>query len=206
MKVRQSVIALVTAGLAAGCSAATPAQTQAKPQTQTQVQTHAQAPAGNDTSAPQPTESNPPGDIPDDTVFVTYRHPGQPYEVKVPEGWARTDLPTGASFTDKLNSIRIETRPAASPPTEASVRSQVHSSDIRTVDTVIRKGGKAVRIVYRADSSPDPVTGKVIKDEVERYAFYQAGHEAILTLSGPVGADNVDPWRTVSDSFGWTAS
>ncbi|MFI6184267.1 hypothetical protein ACIA8R_52655 [Nonomuraea sp. NPDC051191] len=204
MKVRQSVIVLVTAGLAAGCSAATPAQTQTQPQTQTQVRT--QAAAGNDTPAPRPTESNPPGDIPDDTVFVAYRHPGQPYEVKVPEGWARTDLPTGASFTDKLNSIRIETRPAALPPTEASVRSGVPSSNIRTVDTVSRKGGKAVRIVYRAGSSPDPVTGKVVKDEVERYIFYRARREAILTLSGPVGADNVDPWRTVSDSFHWTAS
>ncbi|WP_433445057.1 hypothetical protein [Nonomuraea sp. CA-141351] len=198
MKVRQSVIALAMAGLAAGCAAATPAQTQ--PQTQTQ------APASNDTPAPQPTESNPAGDIPDDTVFVTYRHPGQPYEVKVPEGWARTDLPTGAGFTDKLNSIRIETVTAASPPTEASVRRQVHSGDIRKVDTVTRKGGKAVRIVYRADSGPDPVTGKVVKDEVERYTFYRAGREAILTLFGPVGADNVDPWRTVSDSFQWAAS
>lgn len=198
MKVRQSVIALAMAGLAAGCAVAAPAQTQ--------TQTQTQAPASNDTPAPQPTESNPPGDIPDDTVFVTYRRPGQPYEVKVPEGWARTDLPTGASFTDKLNSIRIETAPAASPPTEASVRSQVHSGDIRKVDTVSRKGGKAVRVVYRADSSPDPVTGKVVKDEVERYTFYRSGRQATLTLSGPVGADNVDPWRTVSDSFRWTAS
>ncbi|MET7464642.1 hypothetical protein [Nonomuraea sp. NPDC005501] len=202
MKVRQSVIALAMAGLAAGCAAATPAQTQA----QTQTQAHAEAPASDKAPAPQPTESNPPGDIPDDTVFVSYRHPRQPYQVKVPEGWARTDLPTGASFTDKLNSIRIETGPAASPPTEASIRRQVHSGDIRTVGTVTRKGGQAVRIVYRADSSPDPVTGKVVKDQVERYTFYRAGREAILTLSGPVGADNVDPWRTVSDSFRWTAS
>ncbi|MET8002680.1 hypothetical protein [Nonomuraea glycinis] len=196
MKVRQSVIALAMAGLTAGCAAATPAQTQAQNQ----------APVSSGTPAPQPTESNPPGDIPDDTVFVTYRHPGQPYEVKVPEGWARTDLSTGAGFTDKLNSIRVETMPAASPPTEASVRSQVHSGDIRTVGAVSRKGGTAVRIVYRADSSPDPVTGKVVKDEVERYVFYRGGRQAILTLSGPVGADNVDPWRTVSDSFRWTAS
>ncbi|MFC5834771.1 hypothetical protein [Nonomuraea insulae] len=194
MKVRQSVMALVIAGMAAGCGAAAPAPTQTHPQ--------AQAPV----AAPQPTESNPPGDIPDDTAFVAYRHPGQPYEVKVPEGWARTDLPTGAGFTDKLNSIRIETAPAASPPTESSVRNQVHSSDIRTVDTVSRKGGKAVRIVYRADSSPDPVTGKVVKDEIERYVLYTQGREAILTLSGPVGADNVDPWRTVSESFRWTSS
>jgi hypothetical protein len=24
-----------------------------------------------------------------------------------------------------------------------------------------------------------------------------------LTLSAPVGSDNVDPWRTVTDSFRW---
>ncbi|MET7332212.1 hypothetical protein [Nonomuraea sp. NPDC005650] len=192
MKARQGVLALAIAGLAAGCAVAAPTETQTHPQSQT-------APV----AAPQPTESNPPGDIPDDTVFVTYRPPGQPYEVKVPEGWARTDLPTGAGFTDKLNSVRVETKAAAAPPTAASVRNQIHSGDIRTIDTVTRKGGQAVRIVYRADSSPDPVTGKVVRDEIERYLFYRSGREAILTLSGPVGADNVDPWRTVSDSFRW---
>ncbi|MGW6504404.1 hypothetical protein [Nonomuraea angiospora] len=200
MKVRQSVMALAIAGLAAGCAASAPAQSTTQTQSQTQAQAQEPAPA------PQPTESNPPGDIPDSTVFVSYRHPGQPYEVKVPEGWARTDLPTGAGFTDKLNTIRIETAPAAAPPTEASVRNQVHSGDIRTLGTVSRNGGKAVRIVYRADSARDPVTGKVVKDEVERYVFYHAGRDAILTLSGPVGADNVDPWRTVSDSFRWTTA
>ncbi|TDD05422.1 hypothetical protein [Nonomuraea diastatica] len=193
MKVRHSVMALVVAGLAVGCAAAAPAQTQTQTQEQPPV-------------TPRAAESNPPGDIPDDTLFVAYRHPGQPYEVKVPEGWARTDLPTGAGFTDKLNSIRIETAPAASPPTEASVRNQVKDGQISTVGTVTRKGGRAIRVVYRADSSPDPVTGKVVRDEIERYVFYRTGREAILTLSGPVGADNVDPWRTVSDSFRWTTS
>jgi len=38
---------------------------------------------------------------------------------------------------------------------------------------------------------------------VERYAFWRAGTTVILTLSGPQGADNVDPWRMVTDSFGW---
>ncbi len=157
-------------------------------------------------ASPPVTELNPAGDIPDDTVFVAYRHPGQPYEVKVPEGWARTDLATGASFTDKLNSVRVEVVGAAAAPTEASIRAEVPSAqDVRKVDTVSRKGGTAVRIVYRADSAPDPVTGKVVRDEVERYEFYRNGKEAVLTLSGPVGADNVDPWRTVSDSFRWTS-
>jgi len=27
----------------------------------------------------------------------------------------------------------------------------------------------------------------------------------VLTLSGPVGADNVDPWRIVTDSLAWSS-
>ena len=30
------------------------------------------------------------------------------------------------------------------------------------------------------------------------------GREAIVTLSGPRGADNVDPWRVITDSLRWT--
>jgi hypothetical protein len=40
-------------------------------------------------------------------------------------------------------------------------------------------------------------------DSVERYEFYQNGVEGIVTVSGPAGADNVDPWRTVTGSFRW---
>ena len=69
------------------------------------------------------------------------------------------------------------------------------------VTAVQRTSGPAVLVTYRADSSPDPVTGKVIHLAVERYEFWKGGKEAILTLSGPVGADNVDPWKTVTDSF-----
>jgi len=30
-----------------------------------------------------------------------------------------------------------------------------------------------------------------------------SGTEVVLTLAGPKGADNVDPWRTVTDSLAW---
>ncbi|MEV8638734.1 hypothetical protein AB0395_44460 [Streptosporangium sp. NPDC051023] len=158
---------------------------------------------------PNATESNPPGDIPDSTVFVAYRTPR--YQIKVPEGWARTTLATGASFTDKLNSVRIETGPATSAPTvTTATRAEVPKLKaaggnfvLREIETVTRAGGQAVRIVYLVDSAPNPVTGKVVRDEAERYEFHRDGHEAILTLSGPVGADNVDPWKLVSDSFRW---
>ena len=54
-----------------------------------------------------------------------------------------------------------------------------------------------------ATSPADPVTGKTRVDAVERYVFFRAGKQVTLTLSGPNGADNVDPWRIVTDSFGW---
>jgi hypothetical protein len=160
---------------------------------------------------PAPTETNPAGDIPDNMQYVPYRAHG--YEVKVPEGWARSDLPTGADFTDKLNTVRVEIAPASSAPTPASARTQelpkiqatARNFALRTIESVQRHGGTAVRIVYETDSAPNEVTGKVVRDSVERYEFFKAGQEAVLTLSGPVSADNVDPWRIVSDGFRWTA-
>jgi hypothetical protein len=71
------------------------------------------------------------------------------------------------------------------------------------VTTARRKAGPVVVVSYRVDSAPDPVTGKVLREDVERYEFWRAGTEAILTLSAPVGSDNVDPWRRVTDSFAW---
>jgi hypothetical protein len=69
---------------------------------------------------------------------------------------------------------------------------------------VSRAAGPAVHITYKADAAPDPVTGKVVHDDVERYEFWLAGSEAVITLSSPQGSDNVDPWRVVTDSFSWT--
>jgi hypothetical protein len=156
-------------------------------------------------------EVNPAGDIPDDQVFVRYRPPGAPFSVKVPEGWARTSQGGVVSFTDKLNTIRLQAQPAPAAPTVASAR-QAELPAIRAasrhlervaVGRATRKAGTAVLITYRADAPPDPVTGKVVHDAVERYEFWRGGTSAILTLAGPVGADNVDPWRIVTDSLAW---
>ena len=48
------------------------------------------------------------------------------------------------------------------------------------------------------------MTGKGGTDAVERYVFFHKGRDVILTLSGPKGADNVDPWKLVTDSVRWT--
>ncbi|MFI0187666.1 hypothetical protein ACH4PW_08860 [Streptomyces sp. NPDC017082] len=51
-----------------------------------------------------------------------------------------------------------------------------------TVTNVKRKAGTVVLLTYRGDSAPDPVTGKVVRNAFERYAFYRQGHEVDLTL------------------------
>lgn len=53
---------------------------------------------------------------------------------------------------------------------------------------------------YTGDSAADPVTSKVVRDAFEQYTFWRAGTLVELTLAGPSNADNVDPWRIVSDS------
>jgi hypothetical protein len=162
-------------------------------------------------ASPNAPEVNPPGDIPDNQVFVPYRPPGARFTFKVPEGWARVQGGGTVTFTDKLNTIRMETRPAPAAPTVASAR-QAELPAIRSasrryepggVTRVRRAAGGVVLVTYKADAPADPVTGKVVHDAVERYEYWRGGTEAILTLAGPVGADNVDPWRMVTDSFRW---
>ncbi len=172
---------------------------------------------GGSTSATPPTstsaapEVNPAGDIPDDQAFVPYTPPAGLFTVSVPEGWARSEDGAATTFTDKLNSIRVETVPRASAPDVDTVTAEELPQISATaqnyvagqVSTVTRSAGDAVLITYTADSAPDPVTGKIVNDAVERYEFWRAGQEVILTLSGPTGADNVDPWQIVTDSFTW---
>ncbi|MEU8488877.1 hypothetical protein [Streptomyces sp. NPDC048641] len=197
------VVGLVlTAALTAGCSGAGgTAGTGSGPG----------AAAHSGGAAPAPTESNPPGDIPDNQAYVTYKASGGGFTVKVPEGWARTDKGGTTTFTDKLNRVQISAATTSSAPTAASVTSkivpQLQHQVARFADPKVmqaaRKAGPVVLLKYRGDSAADPVTGKVVRDAFERYAFYQHGREVDLTLSGPVNADNVDPWRIVSDSFAW---
>jgi hypothetical protein len=70
---------------------------------------------------PNGPEVNESGDIPDNQAYVAYRPPSGGYSVKVPEGWARSESNGAVIFTDKLNSIRMETVDAPTAPTVASV-------------------------------------------------------------------------------------
>jgi hypothetical protein len=163
---------------------------------------------------PNGAEVSPAGDIPDNQAYVAYTPPGATYSVKVPEGWARTDGAGGrTSFTDKLNSIEMQAVPAKAALTAAAAQRTEVPKIARSVpgfkpgkvSRVTRSAGTAVRITYLAKSPVNPVTGRSQTDAVERYVFFHKGKAVILTLSGPKGADNVDPWKIVSDSLRYTA-
>ena len=202
-------VLLLTAGPAVACSSGPSSVTQPSATSSSGTSSSGTASAAT-TPAVAGTETPPPGDIPDSTAYVPYQAPGGQYVVKVPEGWARTATAGAISFTDKLNTVSV-TVVSAKAPTPASARTievpkiqgAVRHFTLAGIGTVQRPAGSAVLIRYSADSQPDLVTGKVYPDAVERYEFYRNGLEAIVTLSGPKGADNVDPWRTVTSSFRW---
>jgi hypothetical protein len=186
-------LALAGAALAlAACGAPTPARTASTP-----------ASSGADT--------NTTGDIPDTQAYVTFTPTSGTYSLKVPEGWARTETNSGVSFSSHFNGLRVETQPAAQPPTVASatadelpaLRGGTPGFSPRNVTMVHRSAGDAVLVRYHAQSQADPVTGRSVRLDVERYEFWRSGVKAIVTVSDPTGSDNADPWRTITDSFTW---
>jgi hypothetical protein len=196
-----------------GSSKAPPGSTRAGP-TATAGTTDQTAAAGSPAvsgQAPVPAESNPPGDIPDNQAFVTFTAAGGGVALKIPEGWARADGTNGVTFTDHLNTIGVTWQPATTPPSTVRATAQDVPELQRTqlafalvkVSDVKLPGGSAVRIESQENSQANAVTGKQYRLDVLRYEFFHNGQQAVLLLSSPVGADNVDPWKIVSESFRW---
>lgn len=156
-----------------------------------------------------PVESNPPGDIPDNLAFVPYSNAAGRYSFTHPEGWAETGAGTQVRFTDKLNGVTVDTMPADQAPTVAGAKTgdvprlqgSVPAFELRDITAVDVPAGQGVRIVFRRNSDADEVTGRVYRDEVEEYVIFSAGRIVQMDLYGPVGADNVDAYRTMSQSL-----
>ncbi|MEO6354843.1 MAG: hypothetical protein ABIO19_12340, partial [Burkholderiaceae bacterium] len=131
--------------------------------------------------------------------------------VRVPEGWARTERQNGARFADKFNAVDIDLSAVAAPPSVASVKNGQaaallktgHAVKIKTVKNVKLSTGPAILIVYESNSGPNPVTNKQHRLENNRYLMYRNGKLATLDLAAPLGADNVDQWRLIVQSFHW---
>lgn len=155
---------------------------------------------------PAAPEKNPPGDIPDNQVFVTYTSP-LGFSLKVPEGWARTERHDGTSFADKYNAVSVTVASvSAAPPAgqeAANLLKAGRAVKIEAVRNVMLRSGPALLIVYTSNSEPNPVTNKPVRLESHRYLIYRSGRSATLDLAAPLGADNADQWNLMSSSFQW---
>ena len=198
-----------------------PAATMAAPLSCAAAPTAAQPPASpaGPPAAPIPTEAviaaevNPPGDIPDNQAFVTYTAKDGGYSIAMPEGWARQESGPNVTFDDKLHQFSVEVRCAKTAPTVESAQTveaadlaqQVPAFELVDVSAVDLPAGPGILVRYRTNSTPDEVTGKQIRLDVDRYELFQDGREAVISLAVPAGSDNVDVSNQVSRSFRWTA-
>jgi len=163
------------------------------------------------TESPVPVENNPPGDIPDNAAYVPYTSKTGGFTISTPEGWARTTTVNSVTFTDKLNTVVVSWTNAPTAPTVASVKKtevpQLASTErafkLVSISTATLPAGPTVVVEYQANSEPNAVTGKQYRLDVQRYVLFRNGREIAIGLRSPVGSDNVDPWRIVTESFRW---
>jgi hypothetical protein len=207
-----ALAAAVLAAALAGCGgSASPAAAGGGGRTTAPVPAGGTGQSAAAAQSPVPAESNPPGDIPDTTVYVPYRSPAGHVALKVPEGWSRKSTPASSTFTSNLNSITMAWMRMAGAPTVGSARATTVRAlqattlafRLQAVRAVSLPGGPAVEVIYQVNSPPNPVTGRQYRLVIERFEFYRKGRGAVLSLSSAVGSDNVDPWRIVSESFRW---
>jgi hypothetical protein len=155
-------------------------------------------------------EHNPPGDIPDTQVFVTYSSP-LGFTIKVPEGWSRGEEPQSVRFSDKYDTIEIGISSLGSAPTVDSANAGPVPELVKAgravkvvkVKPVKLKSGAAILISYTSNSAPNPVTNKQIRLEHDRYLLFKGGKLATLDMGAPQGADNVDDWSLMANSLHW---
>ena len=198
--------------LAAACGKKTDATQQTSATSDsTAASSTAEAPISSTETAVAP-EVNPPGDIPDSQAFVAYTNAAGGYKLEIPEGWARTENGSSASFVSKFDGVKIDAAASSSgAPSAASVtaneakniKNQGHAVTITKVSDVTLPAGKAVVVSYTSNSETDPVTNKRIRLENETYIFFRNGKQAMLTVWAPQGADNVDQWQRMAKSFRW---
>lgn len=177
----------------------------------TTTSTNANGAGGSTPSSVSGKEIVPPGDIPDTQAFVAFTSASGRFTIKYPEGWAKQVTGSTTTFRSQFTSMVVTEARAAAAPTVATARAvevpklaaTQQQFRLASVASVRRPAGDSVRIAYRAVSGTDPVTGKTILLDVERYEFFRTGTLVTVTLASPYGSDNVDAWRTITSSLTW---
>ncbi|MGH7709569.1 MAG: hypothetical protein ACREM6_16885 [Vulcanimicrobiaceae bacterium] len=151
-------------------------------------------------AVPNVVQTNPPGDIPDTQLFVTYRS-ANGYSVLFPEGWSRASSGSTVTFRSNYDGEQITTRSKSDP--NATVRALFPSAANMKVTHVTLHGTPATLVSFRSHSNSNAVTGRSVTLENQSFVFLHGTHEAVLSLWAPQGSDNVDQWRKISQSFHW---
>jgi hypothetical protein len=150
------------------------------------------------------------GDIPDTANYLTYS--GLGFTVKYVEGWSIQRYRDGrVTIGDKdsaENVVPIKKSAQQLTTYAANDLAALHKTSARFHLIVKRSqrlpAGSAMYAQYRTLSASDPVTGKQVPIVVDRYYIEGATKRAILTLSTPIGVDNVDAFRLIARSFTWS--
>ncbi|CAM3448561.1 PsbP C-terminal domain-containing protein [Deinococcus saxicola] len=157
-------------------------------------------------------EVHPVGDIPDNQAFIRYSNAAGGYSLEVPEGWARTVKGPNVSFVSKLGAVEVSQAAAGSGQLSvSSVKAQELAALAKTMPnlktTLIKAvklpAGAAVRVSFTSTGAVNAVTGKAPALENDLYVLDHAGKRVVLRLSAPLGSDNVDAWKQMSDSLRW---
>jgi hypothetical protein len=143
------------------------------------------------------------GDIPDNQVFLVFRNAKGGYSMKYPEGWAQRGSGKQVTFRDKNNIVRVVVGSGGAPPA-AAVAAGLRSAKLQGAPQRLTISGRpALKVTYRTESAPNPVTGKGVTLTVDRYELWQGGRRAVVDLGTPVGVDNIDAYRLMIESFRW---
>jgi hypothetical protein len=149
------------------------------------------------------------GDIPDNQQFLTFKNRSGGYSISYPEGWARSGSGNSVLFQDKGNTITTKVAPGPQP-TPASVTAELKQEAASdpclspgTPQVVTVGPNQVVKVTYMTQGQKSPVTGQRPKISVDRYVYFKGGKVATVDLATPVGVDNVDAYRMISESFRW---
>jgi hypothetical protein len=170
--------ALVVAGLlVAGCGSS--GSTDTSGEVSSGGGTPTESPEAGGQGSPSEAQAAATGDIPDNQVFLVFHNSQAGYSIRYPEGWARKGSPSDVTFQEKANTVHVVVRNGAA------------------------QGKPGVKSTFTGRSAPDPVTGKRLPLTIDRYEFPKGGKVAVVDLVTPVGVDNVDAYRLISESFQW---
>jgi hypothetical protein len=148
------------------------------------------------------------GDIVDTATYLRYH--GHGFSIKYVEGWTIQQATSGVVIADKDSSETVAIHAGEYLP-----RSKLVKADLAKLSATLPKfrrvflrstslpAGQAFRAQYHTLSAKDPVTGKQVPVVVDRYYLPSSSRWVTVTLSTPIGVDNVDAFRLIARSYRW---